>query len=398
MLKKIVVSKLKPGMFVVDLNAGWLDHPFVRNKLRVSAEDIVLIRESGIQEVTIDTQRGPDAQGQSLEKVQQENVKALKALASTEQKSPPPSQGAWDESRAKAAVDHAVLALRQMVDDVKVGKPLNLAVLIDVARQVAQEVVDNPAIAVMVYHLHRYCEYTYAHCVRMAILCVSCAHRMGFSPAHCQEIALGGLIHDVGKACVNQSILHKPSKLTPTEMNHMREHVNLGVLLVRKKTLPPNALAVLWEHHERFDGKGYPRQLVGNQISLVGRIAGLADVYDAISSDRWYHKAMPPPAAIRKIHEWSKYHFDPEVTAQFIRAVGIYPVGSLVRLTSGQLAIVVQQNPLRSLQPRVLPIFDLATKQVLTVRTEVDLSSSANIEIDSYEEPTEWGLDLAEYF
>jgi putative nucleotidyltransferase with HDIG domain len=398
MLKKVSSSQLKPGMFVVDLNAGWLDHPFVRNKLRVSAEDIALIRDSGIQEVTIDTDRGPDAEGPSLESVQQENTAALKALASEPAlKEPPPPQGLWDEPRARAAIDHAILALRQMMDDVKLGKPLDFPVLSDVARQVAHEVISNPAIAVVVYHLHRHCEYTYAHCVRVAILCVSCAHRMGFSATECHEIALGGLIHDVGKACVNQAILQKPSKLSPEEMSHMREHVNLGLLLVRKKTLPATTLAVLWEHHERFDGNGYPRKLVGAQISRVGRISGLADVYDAISSDRWYHKALPPPAAIRKIHEWSKYHFDREVTAHFVRAVGIYPVGSLVRLSNHCLAVVVQQNPLRSLYPRVLLVFDLLSKRLLQPREEMDLSESGNIQIESYEEPSDWGIDPGEY-
>lgn len=398
MQKKIATSQLKPGMFVVELNAGWLEHPFARNKLLVDDDDIVRICESGIREVTIDTERGLDTDTELLvESVKLEKTRQLELLAGESPIMGDEVVKKSDKECAELAVNHAVSAVRYLMEDARIGNLLDLAVLEDVAKEVAREIVANPAMAIVVYHLHSTCEYTYAHSVRVAVLAVSCAHRMGLSGDLCQKIALGGLVHDIGKMCVRKDILQKPDKLTSVEMTHMREHVTLGMGLIKEGQLPPEALAVLLEHHERFDGNGYPRQLTGAEISLAGRISAIADVYDAISSDRWYHKGLPPAAAIRKIHEWSKFHFDPEVTAHFIRSVGIYPVGSLVRLSNKRLAVVVEHKQSSPLFPCVLPIFDLHLKKAITKAIELDLSERRHIKIDCYEDPLDWGINPDDY-
>lgn len=397
MLKKVAASQLKPGMFVVELNSGWMGHPFVRNKLFLDDDDIIRIRESGIDEVVIDTGRGVDVDDASTTSAEIGGAQQLELLAGES-----PIVGAEilkksNEECARAAVSHAVTAVRSLMDDVRMGSPLDLSVLEAVAEEVAKEVVSNPATAIVVYHLHKTCEYTYAHCLRVAVLSVSCAHRMGLSDEVCKKIALGGLVHDIGKMCVRQDILKKPDKLTPAEMTHMREHVVCGAGLIKEGQLPEESMAVLLEHHERFDGNGYPRQLVGTEISLAGRISAIADVYDAISSDRWYHKGLPPAVAIRKVHEWSKFHFDPTVTAHFIRSVGIYPVGSLVRLSNNRLAVVVEHKQSSPLFPRVLPVFDLRLKKAIVNAIELDLSGRQHIKIECHEDPLDWGIDPGDY-
>lgn len=398
MLKKVASPLLKPGMYVVELKSGWMEHPFARNRFLLDEDDIVRIRESGIKVVTIDTERGLDTDVGTLEKsVELEETRQLEVLAGES-----PIIGAEvlkknDRECAKLAINHAVAAVRGLMDDARIGNPLDLTVLEEVAKEVAKEVIANPATAIVVYHLHKTCEYTYAHSLRVAVLSVSCAHRMGLSDDVCQKIGLGGLVHDIGKMCVRQEVLKKPDKLTPVEMTHMREHVTLGAALIKDGQLPPEALAVLLEHHERFDGNGYPGQLSGVDISLPGRISAIADVYDAIASDRWYHKGLPPAAAIRKIYEWSKFHFDPVVTAHFIRSVGIYPVGSLVRLSNKRLAVVVEHNQSSPLFPRVLPVFDLHSKKAITKAIELDLSGRRHINIECHEDPMDWEINPDDY-
>lgn len=384
-------------MFVVELNAGWMEHPFARNKLLLDQEDIVRIRESGIKGVTIDTERGLDTIVESSKSQALEETRQLELLAGESPIVDGEILKKSDKECAELIINHAVAAVRGLSDDARIGNPLDLAVLEEIAEEVAREVVANPATAIVVYHLRNTCEYTYAHSVRVAVLAVSCAHRMGLPGDVCQKIALGGLVHDIGKMCVRKEVLQKPDKLTVVEMDHMREHVTLGAGLIKEGQLPPEALAVLLEHHERFDGNGYPRQLTGTEISLAGRISAIADVYDAISSDRWYHKGLPPAAAIRKIHEWSKFHFDPEVTAHFIRSVGIYPVGSLVRLSNKRLAVVVEHKQSSPLFPRVLPVFDLHLKKQITKAIELDLSERRHIKIECHEDPLDWGINPDDY-
>lgn len=398
MLKKVATPQLKPGMYVVDLNSGWMGHPFARNQLLLDADDIVRIQESSIREVTIDTERGLDIDaGSPVESVELEETRQLEVLAEESPLAGGDVLKKSDKECAELAISHAVAAVRVLMDDARIGNPLDLSVLEDVAKEVAREIVANPATAVVVYHLNKTCEYTYAHSVRVAVLAVSCAHRMGLSSDICQKIALGGLVHDIGKMCVRKEVLQKPDKLTSGEMTHMREHVALGAGLIKEGQLPAEAMAVLLEHHERFDGNGYPHQLPGAEISLAGRISAIADVYDAISSDRWYHKGLPPAAAIRKIHEWSKYHFDPVVTAHFIRSVGIYPVGSLVRLSNKRLAVVVEHKQSSPLFPRVLPVFDLHLKKPIAKAIELDLSERRHIKIECHVDPLDWGINPDDY-
>lgn len=397
LLKKVPTADLKPGMFVVDLNSGWLGHPFIRNKLRLDAESVAAIREAGIVEVTIDTERGLDADAPSLESVRRQEESELAELGR-----PPLAEAIEQVSphhrvRANLVVGKAVNAVRGMMNDIRLGSPPDIALLEDIAREVALEVFANPAMLVAIHHLHRTCEYTFGHSVRVAILAVSCARRMGLASDYCEQLALGGLLHDVGKMKVHREILEKPGKLTADEMEHMRDHVNLGAALLRQANISDDAKLFLQEHHERFDGNGYPLRLRGMAISLAGRIGAIADVYDAISSNRWYQQALPPAAAIRKIHEWSKHHFDQEITTQFIRSVGIYPAGSLVRLNNKRLAVVVEHQQRSALHPKVRAVFDLHAKRPLANSTVLDLFERRHITIEGHEDPAEWGIDPTEH-
>lgn len=210
-----------------------------------------------------------------------------------------------------------------------------------------------------------------------------------------EEIGLGALLHDVGKSRVPEAILNKPGKLTPKEFEIIRQHVVYGhEILVKTSDISATALDVLLEHHERIDGTGYPEAKPGESISRFGQMAAIVDVYDALTTRRVYHDAMSPHEALRKLLQWSPQQFDRTLVQQFIRCVGIYPVGTLVRLESERLAVVVETGREQLLKPVVRLVFDISERRRIPPQ-DIDLSRPTGYGQDSIidaEDPADWGL------
>jgi HD-GYP domain-containing protein (c-di-GMP phosphodiesterase class II) len=207
---------------------------------------------------------------------------------------------------------------------------------------------------------------------------------------------MGGLLHDLGKAKVPVHLLNKPGRLTEDEYAVMKTHVvETAQLLKNVSHLGEIALNAASQHHERYDGSGYPNKLKGDEISQHGQMLAIVDVYDAITSIRVYHKAMPPTEALRSLYEWSGAQFNPRLVQAFIKGIGIYPAGSLVRLESDRLGIVREVTPENLLQPIVQVIFDCA-KACHILPEMVDLASSAD-KIKSHEAFEKWGIDQSKW-
>jgi HD-GYP domain-containing protein (c-di-GMP phosphodiesterase class II) len=211
---------------------------------------------------------------------------------------------------------------------------------------------------------------------------------------------VGGLLHDIGKVRIPDKILNKPGQFTDDEFRIMKNHVvDSKVILEATPGISEISILVAHEHHERHDGSGYAQGLNGDRISMMGRMAAICDVYDAITSDRVYHKGMAPHEALRKIFEWSKFHFDPLLVQQFMRAIGIYPVGTLVMLESGRIGIVLEQAEGNLLKPLIKVFFDSKRREYITSQ-EVDLSKSlgkgGGDRITGHETPEKWGINLSQ--
>lgn len=398
-MKKVVnASQLIPGMYIVDLNAGWMDHPFLRAQFRVNERDIERIVECGIDEVVIDTDKGPDTEKAVPLEVADEAVKhQLEDMASaTPLAAAEAEESAAGPKEASVILNHAIAAIRSLMLDASEKRTIDPMPLHRVAAEIASSIASNDAMMAAMLSLQKYCDYTYAHSIRVGVLLACVANRLKLPKSSRTALALGGLLHDVGKMLVPQDVLRKPEKLSEAEMCEMRRHVELGNVAMDTSHLPEEALQVLTQHHERMDGRGYPHGLEGNEISQAGRLAAIADVYDALTSDRWYHKGMPAPAAIRKIFEWSHSHFDRKLVECFISSVGIYPIGSLVRLNNRQLAVVVHHPHANLLRPSVLPVFDTEQKQMLDAQV-VDLSDRFELEIIGCENPSDWDIDVYHY-
>ncbi len=220
---------------------------------------------------------------------------------------------------------------------------------------------------------------------------------LGLTGDELRQGGIGGLLHDIGKMKVPDEVLNKPGRLTDAEFDLIKQHPGDGhSVLLETDGIGPVPLDITRHHHERLDGSGYPDKLAGDAISSMARMAAIVDVYDAITADRCYHKGLPAAEALRKMWEWSTNHFDQKLLQAFMRCVGIYPVGSLVRLESGRLGVVIEQNDNSLLTPRLRVFF--STKSNGYIKPEVvdlgrKLGSGGGDRIVSAEVPDKWGVD-----
>lgn len=385
MIKKIPASQLKIGMYVNDLDRVWANHPFAWNCFTVAdADTLKKISAAGIAELEIDTENGADAEATYSER----STYAPKLIAGLS----PVGQFNY----AKNLYSNASKLMEDMMKDVRVGKP----VVTEQCEPVVENIIDSmytfPSAFLPLAQIKNRDEYTFQHSVSVSALAVAFGKVLNMPRHEIKELAMGGLLHDVGKAKVPGRILNKPGKLDEAEFTVMKHHAtDTADLLKGVKNISEVAFNAAAQHHERYDGTGYPLGLKGDEISLHGQMLAIVDVYDAITSIRVYHKGMPPTEALRKMYEWSGSHFNPRLVQAFIKGIGIYPAGSLVRLESDKLGIVREVVPEKILQPVVQLIFDC--KKACAIHPEtVDLSAS-NDKIKSHESFENWGIDQARW-
>ena len=426
MIRKIAARALEPGMYIHALGCSWVDHPFLLNRFLLrSAAEIEKILDAGITDVEIDTDRGSDVPPPRLvpEPAAPNGVQAppparapSPALAGPAEQpgaaaSPPPAAPAIVEAAARttgtefraAKRVHAESArvVREILADVRLGKQVSIERTRAVVTQMSESILSNPGPLLALCRLKQKDQYTFLHCVSVSALLMVFARAAGFDENAIREAGVGGLLHDIGKMKVPPQTLNKAGPLTGEERDAMRGHVTAGVEILRATPgVPPVAMQITAEHHERYDGSGYPMKLKGKDISRIGHMAALVDVYDAVTSDRVYHRGVSPQDALKLLLDGSGTHFDPEPVQLLIKTLGIYPVASLVMLESGRLAIVVDQSSGNLLQPRVRVVYD--TRKATFVRPfDLDLARTAGHggedRILRHESPQKWSVDPVAY-
>lgn len=394
MIKQIRVDQLKPGMYVHDLNCGWLDHPFLSNAFYVrDLATVDKIAEVGIRELYIDTVKGADVwAARSQREVNADLDQRLQEIARKPPEKPIATELTEESVRARRLHGEANKIVRHMMDDIRMGQQIQIDRIEPLVENMVDSIFRNQDALLPLARLKNHDDYTFEHSVSVCALLVAFGRGMKLSKAVIKEMALGGLLHDVGKARIPDEILNKPAKLTDDEYVRIQSHVAQGRLLLEQTPgIGEIARQVTSQHHERFDGSGYPDKLAGGDISLYGQMAAIVDVYDAISSERVYHKGMSPTQALKKLLEWSAHHFDPQLVQAFIRAIGIYPTGTLVQLDSKRMGVVVEQNEKSLLEP-VVRIFYHAGQQHYIPPEIVDLAKVQD-RIASFENYEKWKID-----
>ncbi|CAJ0681287.1 HD-GYP domain-containing protein [Ralstonia mannitolilytica] len=391
MRKRIAIEDLRVGMYLDEFVGSWLDHPFWRARFRVEdAAQLQRLRTSGVQEVWIDTARGTD-------------VAAARALPTAVAPPAPPATPAGaaiaprattraEEMRhAARLISKAEAAVQAMFADARMGRTIEARDALPLVEAISGSVDRHPGALTSLVRLKTKDRYTFLHSVAVCALMVALGRQLGLSDDEVRDAGLAGLLHDIGKIAIPPEVLNKPGALTAEEFRSVTTHPQAGYdILVGDSNMCGVALDVCLHHHERMDGTGYPHKLAGDGISLFARMGAICDVYDAITSDRPYKKAWEAAYAVQRMVEWRGNHFDPVVFNAFVKSVGIYPVGSLVRLRSGRLAVVMQHTPGALLTPTVKVFFSISSGTRIAPEV-IDLAQTGD-QIVSREEPRDWGL------
>ena len=367
MIRKLSIDQLQPGMFVVDLHRKWLEHSFWRQKFVVrDAEQIARLVEEGITEVSIDTEKGADLPKVEAPPVPRSDEVERHFLTRLERLKAKPATVSLGEERRRSArlIGEAANTVAELMLAARSGRDVEAARLEPVVRKMIESVLRNPDALAPLARLKRQDAYATEHAVATAALIISLGRQLEMPEAELEKLALGTMVKDIGQSAIDARLITKPGMLSQSEYEVVQSHVEEGLSVLQATVrLPETSVAVVLEHHERYNGCGYPYRMAGDEISLAGRMAAIVDTYDAMTSDRPYRPAISPSLALRQLYDQGGSQFDPELVAAFVRTVGIYPVGTLVLLESGHLAVVEELHHDNILSPVVRVIYHSGRRQ-----------------------------------
>lgn len=398
MLKKINVKDIKEGMFLQEICGSWMDHPFWKKSFTLTdPKDVKALNECGIQEVWIDIDKGLDVDSNvNTQSEEEQKSKIEKSLLQAEKFTPKaiPRVSLQDEvDKARLIHTRSKEAVTSMFQEARMGKALQLSEVTSLVDEIGQSISRNPEAFLSLSRLKTKDNYTYLHSVAVCALMIALGKQMGLEERLLQELGMAGLLHDVGKMMIPEEVLNKPGRLTDEEFTVIKNHPQRGWDILKDSSgVNDIAMEVCLHHHEKMDGSGYPDKLSGDTLTLFARMGAVCDVYDAITSVRCYKSGWEPAEAIRKMAEWQEGHFDATVFHAFVKTIGIHPSGTLLKLKSGRLAVVIEQSEKSLLSPVVKVFF--STKSNAPIQPElIDLSKSQD-SIQCAEDSVKWGFDL----
>jgi putative nucleotidyltransferase with HDIG domain len=396
-LTEIPLTELSIGTYVVAvINES--------NNVRVKSEGYILkpqtierMKQSGIKRVVIDPTKQKKLQKNAdvAEKITSTSLRDK--VAKTNEGPKVPLE--LEIKKAEKLYGNAKALQHKLLEDITNGKIID----VDEVKQSSDAIVDsifkNQDALLCMSRLRIKDEYLIEHSLNVSILMTIFAKSLGIDRTTIEQLALGAFLHDVGKILVPDHILHKPGRLTPEEFEEMKKHVNYGLeVLADLPNLSDLALSLVREHHERLDGNGYPNQLPAEKISQYSRMIAIVDSYDAMTAERVYKAGMHPIKAFRILVKESPNSFDNELVEKFIQCLGLYPVGTLVKLTSGKLGIISRLNKNKPLKPFVRVFYNTRLKQNIAIE-ELDLSQPKyNDEIECCVKPEEFNINLMKFF
>jgi HD-GYP domain-containing protein (c-di-GMP phosphodiesterase class II) len=258
---------------------------------------------------------------------------------------------------AQAAVAQASDLLEKLVNDIRLGQSFEIERVEEIVGDMVESIVRNPDAAMWIARLREEDIATYGHGLQVSVYLTSFGRHLGFPKAQLEQLAQIGLLLDIGKIRLPRYLLEKQGRYTAEEYEEAKRHVQHGIeILSQTDNMDPEIVEGIEQHHERMNGSGYPQGFEGNEIGIYGRMAGIVDTFAALTNHRPYAAAASSYEALRSISGWAGDFFHEPLVQQFVSSIGVFPVGSLIELSTGEVAIVVAHNKVRRLKPRVLVV------------------------------------------
>ena len=401
MRKRISIDQLKIGMKVEKLDRSWLTTPFFYHRFTItSSAQIEQLYASGVQQLDVET-----------DDACRDSVPVKPAMPTRAESSPPIAQAIVSEQAsisfaeelpaARQAYKAAKIIIQQAMEDVRMGRALNMETVSEVVGSMADSILRNHDALTSLTRLKNFDEYTFFHSVNTSALALSVGKHLGYERAPLLQLGTGMLLHDIGKTLIPVEILNKPGRYEAHEFEIMKQHVMRGAEILSSTTgLTDMFLKPTLEHHERVDGTGYPYHRSKMDLSQSGLIAAIVDIYDAVTSDRCYHKGKTPHDTLQFLYQLATQgHVDATLVQQFVQVVGVYPVGSCVSLSTGEMAIVKEFNHHAPIRPLVVLVTD-ETGHRRSTPVDLDLATQrceSEQPIVSILDPAVLGIDPRAY-
>lgn len=367
---KVDVSQLVKGMYVSELDRSWTETSFLLEGVLIESDEDISQFQKCCEFVFVDAEKSDESLYPHLRSlttlIKDTTVSKTSTVHERESEQAENEQSNFQKELkiARTVYSKARVYIDQALEDVRLGQAVNTEIAKELVTNVADSITRSPHAMVWLTNLKERDEYTATHCMNVCVMAVSFGRTLGMGKTELELLGLGGLLHDLGKMRIPSEILNKPNKLTHEEFEIMKTHPVIGYNILKDQgDLPDEVLDIVKHHHERRNGKGYPSHLNGDQINNMTRIIAIVDVYDAITSDRCYHDAISPYDALKNMYEWVNEDFDKEMVEQFIKCLGIYPIGSVVELNVGQVGIVVSASEKSKLRPIVMLILNSKKEQ-----------------------------------
>ena len=407
MERKVNVAYLKTGMYVSNLDRPWIDTPFLLEGFLIDNEDDLSVLSEYCIYVYIDPDRGISAEeyieeaprlrtNAYLERFLQDNKKKVNyENKSTTKEELPAAQHALEDASNQVA---------HIMENVKEGKNLDIEAVKGVVEPILDSIIRNSEAYMWLSMMQKKSAYTYSHSVDNCALAIAFGRYMGLPKKDLRTLAIGLLMMDMGNVNVPAGILNKAGRLTQAEYRIVKKHVGHGVEILKKtKGMSEDVVNISLTHHERFDGSGYPNALQGAQIPVYGRMAAIIDCYDAMTSHRPFSAAKSPYVALQNIYNWRGSAFQPELVEQFLQCIGVYPTGSLVEMTNGQVGIVLEQNLTQRMRPKIMLILDedkvnLKEYKIADLSEQFEDASNLPLNIHRGLDPGIYDIDPTEYY
>lgn len=403
MERKVSTETLKLGMYIARLDRPWLETPFLFQGFHTNSEKDLSDLRQHCRFVYIDDEKGVKAD-HYLEDDKSD------AMSIPDRTTLPQRKNTYDTkvdlklevSAARENERRLTEQVASIMDDVHNGAKISISAIKSSVTDMIESILRNPDAYMWLRKMQQADSYLYSHAIDVSVLAVAFGRHLGLDKAELEDLAVGTMLFDIGKMKLPVELLTKPKKLSDAEFALVRRHVEFSVKLMEEtRGISQRSIDIARSHHERHNGRGYPKRLPGSQIPVFGRIAAIVDCYDAIISKRPYSAPLPSHEAIAKIYEWRNIDFQEDLVEQFIQCLGVYPTGSIVEMNTGVIGIVLAQNPIRRLKPKVMVILDENKKPCASFQT-IDLFQEQphgkKIEIVRALERGAYGIDPKDYF